>query len=354
MKVTAILKGKTDQYGKRKVSIRVNDGEERTFKATKIKVKPTEFEKGLVKKSHPDHKHLNTLITKAIAQTEVEVLSPDYQKKKKENKSGKVNKDFFFQWDDYIEGKRGKVTDGMITVFNNSKNALKDFEQYRKKKISFDEIDFNFYESLTNYLLFHHIHRRRKDHITGMKMSNAGKIIKQLRIFLNNRARKKIIEQIDLKDFKILDEEADAIYLTEQEISKILTCDLSQEPHLDKYRHLLVFGCRSGMRWSDFSTIDPTTDLRGNYLHKKQEKSDTWVVVPLRPDALHILVNVFKKIIPKYRQKFNDNIKKVGKRCRRRSAYHLFTQERVQDIVDQNINIEWITSHTCRRSFLHK
>lgn len=98
---------------------------------------------------------------------------------------------------------------------------LFDFQQYRESEIQFEEIDYNFYEELVDYLLYYHIHKRKKVEVKGFKISSAGKIIKQPRILLRNRMRKKINPPINLEDFKILDEEADAIYLTEDEIKKI-------------------------------------------------------------------------------------------------------------------------------------
>lgn len=69
--------------------------------------------------------------------------------------------------------------------------------------------------------------------------------------------------------FKIVEEEADAIYLTPEEINTILTLDLSEKPHLCKYRDLLVFGCLTGLRFSDFSIIR-SEDVRNRMLYKKQ------------------------------------------------------------------------------------
>ena len=45
--------------------------------------------------------------------------------------------------------------------------------------------------------------------------------------FLNNRIRRKIIAPINLEDFKIIDEETDAIYLNWEEITHIYQTDLS-------------------------------------------------------------------------------------------------------------------------------
>jgi hypothetical protein len=93
-----------------------------------------------------------------------------------------------------------------------------------------------------HYLAFEHIHLNRKAAVKGFKANTIGKSIKQLIIFLKNRKAKKIITHLDIDGFKIPEEEADAIYLTPQEINQILHQDLSADPHLEKYRDLLVFG----------------------------------------------------------------------------------------------------------------
>lgn len=91
-------------------------------------------------------------------------------------------------------------------------------------------------------MMYEHIQRRRKEIIKGFKISSVGKTIKQLRVFLRNRMRKKIIPPIDLTDFKILDEESDAVYVSFNEITQIFRADLSAHPHLRKYQMLFVFG----------------------------------------------------------------------------------------------------------------
>jgi len=60
------------------------------------------------------------------------------------------------------------------------------------------------------------VHIRRKEVLTGLKLNTIGKTIKHLRGFLKDRVKRKIIAPIDLTDFKIPEEECDAIYLTHQ------------------------------------------------------------------------------------------------------------------------------------------
>ncbi len=140
------------------------------------------------------------------------------------------NLDLYFQIDDYISSKHEKVTPGMLRIYRNMKEHLQAFEVYRKKKITFNSFDLDPYESFVDFLSFTYIQRRRKEVIHGLKTNTIGKTIKQLRIFIRNRMRKKIIPQIDLSDFKIIEESVDAIYLTWSGISKIYYLDLSKSP----------------------------------------------------------------------------------------------------------------------------
>ena len=178
-----------------------------------------------------------------------------FKKKEEESQNPHLNFDLYFQIDDYISSKSEKVTPGMLRIYRNMKEHLQAFENYRNKQITFQSFDLDFYESFVDYLSFHYVQRRRKQVIHGLKVNTIGKTIKQLRIFLRNRMRKKTIPQIDLSDFKITEEAVDAIYLNWEEISKIYKADLSRFPHLIDYRNMFVLGCLTGLRFSDFSTI---------------------------------------------------------------------------------------------------
>ncbi len=261
------------------------------------------------------------------------------------------NLDLYFQIVDYILSKTEKVTPGMLRIYRNMKEHLQAFEDYRKKKITFDSFDLDFYESFIDFLSFKYVQRRRKEVIYGLKTNTIGKTIKQLRIFLRNRMRKKIIPQIDLSDFKITEEAVDAIYLTWNEISKIYKVDLSRFPHLNDYRNMFVLGCLTGLRFSDFSTIK-LSDVRNGMLHKKQGKSDGWVVIPLRKEAQNLFKNQFKKQTPVITNaEFNRHIKTIGRLAGINNPIEFSYKKGHKDILITKSKYDWITSHTCRRSF---
>jgi integrase len=259
--------------------------------------------------------------------------------------------EFFQQLDDYIESKRKKVCKGMIGVYRQLKDRLKAFEAFRKQLITFKCIDYNFYDDFIDFLTYDYQHRGRKVILNGLKLNTIGQTIKQFRIFIKDRVRRKMIEPIDLTDFKIGEEESDAIYLSHEEIAKIYRTDLSAHPYLIEYRDLFVLACLTGLRFSDLSILRPE-DLRNDLLYKKQEKSDHWVVIPLRKEAKMIFSEQFKERIPKLTNaEFNRHIKTIGKLAGIGEPIKFSFKKGNRSVQENKPNSEWITSHTARRSF---
>lgn len=258
--------------------------------------------------------------------------------------------ELFYQIDDYIKCKTGKVADTTITIYRSLKAHLEAYQNYRGKEISFNDFDYNFYEGFVDFLTYEYEQKRRKTVIKGLRLASIGKTIKQLRLFIKDRIKRKIIAPIDLTDFKILEEETDAIYLTESEIRRIYQTDLSDYPQLTIYRNLFVLGCLTGLRFSDFANLKPE-DIRDQSIYKKQEKSDHWVVIPLRSVAEDIL-NHFDCQIPAISNpEFNYQIKEVAKIAGICSLTKFSYKKGKQDIVTIKPKYGWVTSHTCRRSF---
>lgn len=263
----------------------------------------------------------------------------------------KAKLDIYYQFDEYIKSKERRVSKATLTVYSNVKSHLLGFEAHRKLKITFSSFDFGFYEDFVDYLTFEHVHLRRQTVLTGLRLNTIGKTIKHLRGFIKDRVRRKIIPQIDLTDFKIPEEESDAIYLTHEEIAKIYQTDLSNHPNLIEYRDLFVLACLTGLRFSDFTTLRPE-DLQKGMLYKKQEKSDHWVIIPLRHEAKLIFTRQFKERIPELTNpEFNKHIKTIGKLAGITKLVKFSYKKGNKNVVVTRPKYDWITSHTARRSF---
>jgi hypothetical protein len=235
------------------------------------------------------------------------------RKEKVDKLNPRVNLDLFFQIDDYIQSKVKKVCKDMPRIYWNMKDHLLEFQAFRGTPITFDCLDLTFYEEFVDFLSYEYVQKRRKMPIVGLKVNTVGKTVKQFHTFLRNRIRKRIIPPIDMDGWTILEEEVDAVYLAWEEIRLIQSVDLSPLPHLEDYRNDLLLGCLTALRFSDFSKLDEY-DVRGDMLYKKQEKSDHWVVIPLRPAAVEILKNRFTKGVPApTNAEFNRHIKTIAK-----------------------------------------
>ena len=168
-------------------------------------------------------------------------------------------------------------------------------------------------EEFRDFLTFEYQIPRKKTPVYGLRENTIGKTIKQFRIFIKDRVKRKIIPSIDLSDYKIPEEETDAIYLTYEEIGRIHNLDLSDHPELEPYRRWFVLACLTGLRFSDFSALRPE-DLQQDMLYKKQQKSEHWVVIPLRKEAKEIFTEQFKEELPKIcNSDFNKGIKELAK-----------------------------------------
>ena len=108
---------------------------------------------------------------------------------------------------------------------------LKDFEKKKRYKISFDNFNLNFYEKFTNYL------------VKDLKHSNntVGKYISSLKTFLRWAVDQNINTHLDFTKYKVPNEKADIIVLTENEFMKLYTLDLSNKKHLVKVRDVFCF-----------------------------------------------------------------------------------------------------------------
>jgi integrase len=273
------------------------------------------------------------------------------KQKEIENRNPRKNLDLFFQIDDYIKSKEGKVCKDMPRIYKNMKFHLEEFQEYRNEKITFDSLDFEFYERFVDFLANHYVQKRSKNKTVGLKTNTVGKTIKQFRTFLRNRIRKRIISPIDMEGWTILEDEVDAVYLQPSEISLIEKVDLQEYPHLTVYKEYFVLGCLTGLRFSDFSKLDEY-DVRDGFIFKKQQKSDHRVVIPLRPRAKEILETrtLASHEFPTNAE-FNRHIKTLCQLAGLSKPIKHSYKKGNKKITEVRPKYAWVTSHTCRRSF---
>lgn len=163
---------------------------------------------------------------------------------------------------------------------------------------------------------------------------------------------KGVIPHIDLKNFKVVEEETDAVYLTEKELAAIYKLDLSDDKELAEIRDIFIVGCYTGLRYSDLSMLNSEhIDPINGYINIKQRKVHKAVVIPMIdyvPDILEKYNYELPKV-PSY--KFNERLKELGKLAKLKQKVEIVRKKGVNRVAEVSEKWELMSSHTCRRSF---
>lgn len=120
----------------------------------------------------------------------------------------------------------------------------------------------------------------------------------------------------------------------------------------EQVRDVFLVGCFTAMRFSDYSTIDPSSILN-NRLEFVQKKTGGKVTIPIHP-VVNTILKKYDNALPKVpkNNEFNRIIKLVGEKL---PCLHVpFTKQvtygrELKELVDMKFN--FLQTHTARRSF---
>ncbi len=153
-------------------------------------------------------------------------------------------------------------------------------------------------------------------------------------------------------EFDTRREDTDSIYLTESEILELMNVSDFESPIHEHVRDVFVIGCFTGMRFSDYSVIDPTS-IRNNRLEIVQKKTGNKVTIPIHPEVVKILEK-YNYLLPQVppNNEFNRIIKIVGEKLP--SLHTPFTKQitygrELKELVA--LKYTYLQTHTARRSF---
>lgn len=228
-------------------------------------------------------------------------------------------------------------------------DKLKDFGVKAKRKIDFDDINLEFYDDFVAYLSE-----------CGYKRNYIGKQIRTLKTFLNEALERGLTKNIAHKSrrFTAPSERVSNIYLSLEELDELYALDLTSQPRLENVRDLFVFGCYTGLRFSDFTMVkSQDIDLGEKLIEIQTQKTKELVAIPIYP--------ITEQIIAKYRdktqnslptsisnQKFNNYIKEVAQKL---NTLNTKISEELwlngKRVVKTYYKWEKVSSHTARRSF---
>jgi len=252
----------------------------------------------------------------------------------------KIQQMTLFEFFDYYL-KTATIKHATFKSYNTTKNSLELYRDERNSKLSFQNIDIDFYTDYIDFL--------QKKKLSKNTIGQRIKITKTILRAAHDRDIE-VCNDYTKKSFKKISESSDAIYLNEKELTQLYeTKDMPA--YLERTRDLFLVGCFTGLRLSDYSRLTKTNIIDGK-IEITTQKTGQHVVIPIH--------NIVREIVEKYNfqfpkaptgQVFNRFLKEMAKAAK---INDIVTTEitkggmRVIQSVEKN---KLVCSHTARRSF---
>jgi integrase len=326
----------------------LREGRQREKISLQLKEDPATFDKEnyLFTKDNPYHKTLNARLN--VIKSKLELMTREaevtndslieFRNKvveainakaptKVEKNDNKLFLPFFLKW---------AMEETTKHKFNRYKkytyNVL--VEYFDGKNPTFDDINYTFCESFIEWM-------SEKD----LCANTRGSHIKFVKAAMNEAFKKKLHQNEDFRSFRKEMEQIDAVYLTNDEVTKIAEIPLCGSHKLA--RDIFIIGCHTGMRFSDYSKLS-MNDISDGVIHFITQKCKTPVDIPAHPRVLKILESYGGSLPFITSQRFNMYIKDVCKEAGinetvlvRKSGKHIRSEK-----------WELVSSHTARRTGL--
>lgn len=261
---------------------------------------------------------------------------------------------FFPYFEDFIKRSKDGSRVGAKTKTNIAKGTsrgfaytldhIKAFQEKYSRKIDFDTIDLEFHNDFTAHLT------------RNVKLSNntIGDHFKRLRTVLNEATEKGINKNMAFRSryFSIINEPADTIYLTTDELQELASLNLADIGRLDRLRDLFLVGCYTGLRFGDYSKLRPE-HINDGFIEITQTKTGAPVVIPLHP-VVESILQKYGGALPKALglSKTNEYLKEIGQKVTLLQKKVTRTRTTGGMKVTRSFQRwELLSSHTARRTF---
>jgi integrase len=243
-----------------------------------------------------------------------------------------------------LSPKRQKLKPSSISSYKTTQRMLDKFQRHAKITLTLKDFSQSDIDKFSDFLI---IDEELAMNTHAKSMMDLLQIIK----YAVKQKRIPAAKMVEL-EFDTRREETDSIYLTEEEILQMLEIKDFAEPIHEVVRDVFVLGCFTGMRFSDYSTID-TTAIRNNRLEFVQKKTGGKVTIPIHP-VVNTILKKYNNVLPPVPEnnEFNRIIKLVGEKL---PSLHVpftkqvtYKRERTELV---EMKYAFLQTHTARRSF---
>jgi site-specific recombinase XerD len=360
MKFRLMITSKLDRKGETPITFEVQDtikGKRAFWRfATGYKVAPKlwNVKKEEVSAKHPKADDINLKVQeqrydllKIITDTP-DLTIPELkqilhtQKDKKENiKAAKV-KDFFDYYEEYILHKEAinvKSSSHMYSL----KGRVEEYLKEKKIKLFLiQHINEEFFTDFFKWLL-----------VQKFSINTIRKKLEYIKIFLAYLKKKGLPVPDDFREWDLPStKEKKIITLTKEELKTLYNFQPPTKK-MEKVKDLLLFGCSTGLRYSDVIKVSPHNIVDGKVDFTAQKTSQL-VAVPLNNISSEILRkhdNDLRKIKIS-NQKYNDYMKDLCKVAEINSKVTVNKYEGLKVNVMDHEKWEVVSSHIGRRTFI--
>jgi integrase len=275
-----------------------------------------------------------------------EKLKEEFDIEFKKTKS--ISNNFFDVYNRFISEKKNDRTDqanSLTTIkrYEYNKTLLENFQTDTGFNLVFHNINKKFYNSFIHYCV------EEKKHSANTLSRNIGLFKTFMFWAVNNKFtyNDEFKKFINIKRFA-----TDEIALTLEEIENIYKYDLKNNHKLIRVRDLFVFGCATGMRYSNYSDVRKK-DIIDGFIKVIDKKSNSKPLsIPLNKYSEEILEKYEYQLPQISNQKFNEYVKDLFKLMGYDETIKK-TMKYGNEIVETESPLyERISSHTARRSFI--
>jgi integrase len=229
------------------------------------------------------------------------------------------SKELFAFIDKYINDHELTRVKGSLSVYRSLKGHLQGYEQKTGKAVTFDKIDYSFFQGFQNYLVG--LTKKEKDQKTGKEKTvralnniTIAKQLSTLKTFLNYAKAQGIEVSNKYASFKIKREnDLEVIALTRKEFDALYNMDLSKRPAWDQVRDVFIFSCATGLRYSDLNQLR-REHIKEEHIDLTAIKTSHKTKIPLNPYSKAILKKYAKnpKPLPVIsNQRSNEHLEKI-------------------------------------------
>jgi site-specific recombinase XerD len=203
-------------------------------------------------------------------------ISKDWLKEKIKKHFGRADKDelhkiYFTDWvQKFIDESPKRLYQGepvkkrTIQHYTTTKYKLDNYEKHFNTKLRFQDVGLEFYR---NFLFYCQNIEKINNNTIGGYVTNIKKWCKIIDI-----EGLPINPQYRHSEFATISNKTKDVYLTENEINTVFTYNFSHSERLDNVRDNFIFGLRTGLRISDFLTLEQI-HLKGEYIEIETKKN---------------------------------------------------------------------------------